>query len=563
MKKKFYYINAIVFLSCFCLSSCGDDSPANTGGDDDDDDNGEEYVQDTDYLNDRNLLNTLQKDAFQYIWTSNEPNSGLAPERLPSTGNITIGGSGFGIAAIPVGVERGFITREQGVERMTRMVDFLLKADKYKGAFSHWYKGATGKTVPFSSDDDGGDIVETSFLIEGLLIAREYFNGTGAEEILRNKINQIWEGVNWDWYRNNNNYLLWHWSPNYGFSKNLKITGFNECFVTYILALASPTHSINRIAYDGWTSTTGYQPKSGAGYTMEAASKNYGGPLFFSHYSFVGLDGRKMGDNFVKKGYFVRNINHTMSNRGYCVYEAPAENKYSATDWGLTASYGKDGYAAHDPLNDKGILAPTAALSSMPYTPYYSFQVLRNLYAKKSTLWGNCGPFDAYSLKYDWVSSQGMSDGKPKDYLSIDQLTIVCMVENYRTGLLWKLFMQAPEIQSALTKAGISMPNYETGFYLSVPQVVKSGSDYVIDALDIVRHPDTGKYEIPFFMKNAGEVTFTFRNSGGKTVKTLTLQAKAGENILQFEKEKDMNSGKFTVSMAAEGKIANMNVRLN
>lgn len=448
-------------------------------------------------------------------------------ERYPAKDALTTGGTGFGIAAIVVGVERKFIARADGVERLTRITAFLERAQKFKGAFPHWYD-KKGKVKPFGEKDDGGDIVETAFLIQGLLIAREYFNRDGKEKQLRESITRLWEGVDWNWYTNGKNCLFWHWSEKHGFAMNHRITGFNECMIAYILALASPTHPIGKEAYDAWTSTRGYATGTYLGYVLEGGSQ-FGGPLFFTHYSFIGLDGRMMADSYVPHGYFVRNTRHVMINRAYCLAKAPAENKYSQEDWGLTASYGYEGYSAHSPTNDKGIIAPTAALASMPYTPWYSIQVLRNLYAGKDRYWRKYGPCDAYSLKHNWSSLD-----KRQDYLAIDQLPITCMVENYRSGLLWRLFMNNPDIRKTLPRAGISFPEYKEGFSLSVPLLKQEGESYVTDALDLVRHPDKGEYSLPFFAKSAGEALIILSEVDGREIGKKKMNARQGINACGF-----------------------------
>ena len=320
-----YYINMKRYFKLLVLGiglmgmfSCGgEDEPIVDSGNNPDENPVEPpggFTPDQTYEEDRKLLNLVQKESFSYMWDYGHPVSGLAYERYPGEGVVTIGGSGFGIASIVVACERGWITRQEAVARMLKITDFLKnKSERTKlhGAFPHWMNGETGKTVQFSEGDDGADIVETAFLFEGLLIARQYFAGTGDEEIIRNNITTMWEEMEWDWFTQGQNVLYWHWSPNTGFNKNMQITGFNECMMTYILAVSSPTHPVSRAVYDAWTSTSGYMQRVHNGYTIEAAV-DYCGPLFFTHYSFIGLDPRKIADEFVTKGYFIRNTTHTL-----------------------------------------------------------------------------------------------------------------------------------------------------------------------------------------------------------------------------------------------------------
>ena len=457
-KLKTNVMKQLIFIATILLSllSCKTDSVKDSSGSDNDGN----FSPDESYLKDRDLLDKLQQDAFNYMWNYAHPVSGLALER--NTGKdtpVTTGGSGFGIAAIVVGAERGWITREQAVQRLTKIVSFLkdkTERNRLHGAFPHWLNGETGKTIAFSPKDNGADIVETSFLIEGLLIARAYFMGNGAEEQLRRDITGIWNDVDWNWFtKGENDGLYWHWSPDYGFDMNMKIQGFNECMVTYVLAVSSPTHPITRRAYNYWTSGEGYTDRVYNGYPIQA-SMFYTGPLFFVHYSFIGLDPKQMSDDYVTRGYWVRNVTQTLINRAYCLETAPKENRYSQVYWGLTASDIQGGYTASAPDNDHATVAPTAALSSMPYTPQYSMQVLWNIYNNyRNKMWGLYGPYDAFSLRYDWFANS---------YLAIDQLPIPCMIENYRSGLLWKLFMGDGDVQKGLAVAGIRPPVFKTGF---------------------------------------------------------------------------------------------------
>ncbi|MEZ5038773.1 MAG: glucoamylase family protein [Saprospiraceae bacterium] len=396
-------------------------------------------------MTDEALQTMVQEYTFRYFWDFAHPVSGLARERN-TTSTVTSGGSGFGIMAILVGIERAFITREQGLERLLKIVNFLERADRFHGVFPHWMNGATGKTIPFSALDNGGDLVETAFLIQGLLTARAYFSEDSAEaETLRQKITAIWEAVEWDWYLQNN-VLLWHWSPNNGFAINLKIRGYNEALIIYLLAIASPTHPIPAQTYhSGWASNNYLNGTTFFGITLDIGPLR-GGPLFFAHYSFLGFDPREKKDAYTN--YFIHNRNHTLLNRAYCAFNTGNYLGYSDVCWGLTASDDPFGYSAHEasPGRDNGTLTPTAALSSMPYTPEESMAALKHFYrVLGDRLWGKYGFYDAFNLSQNWFASS---------YLAIDQGPIIGMIENHRTGLLWNHFMENPEIQPALDAIG-------------------------------------------------------------------------------------------------------------
>ena len=485
-------------------------------------------------LKDRALLDKLQRDTFRYMWEHTYKESGLAYEdsRNKATGQATIGGTGFGIAAIVVAAERGWITREAAVERILKISTFLRdKTDRKNlhGAFPHWLDGRTGKTFSFSEKDNGADLVETAFLMQGLLIARSYFNGDEPQEVeLRKIATELWHDVDWHWFsRGENNGLSWHWSPDHGFGMDMKISGFNEAMVVYVLALGSPTHPISRETARYWYSTDEYQPKSGNGYTIEAANA-YAGCMFLSHYSFIGLDPRRMADSYVTKGYMVRNITHALMNRAYCLESAPAEHQFSEAFWGLTACDIKGGYRYQSAYNEVGTVAPTAALASMPYVPEYAMRVLWNIHDNyKKKMWGKFGPYDAFSLKDNWFDNS---------YLAIDQLAIPCMVENYRSGLLWSLFMNIPEVKQGLGRMGVTPLGPANGFDQVVVPVKAAEAGYQPDALDLRRHPDSGLYVVPYSCEADAVVTFTLSDASGKVLRRFTREGRKGCNELAFSK---------------------------
>ncbi len=406
-------------------------------------------------ISDDALLTLVQKQTFKYFWDFGHPVSGLARERNTSGDVVTSGGSGFGIMTIPVAIERNFISRAEGLERMQKIVGFLKdKTQKFHGAFPHWINGATGASVPFSTKDNGADLVETSYLIQGLLTARQYFNGPEtAETTLRTDINTIWHAVEWDWFRKDNEEVLyWHWSPDYNWDMNLKIKGWNECLITYALAASSPTHAIPKSVYDkGWTDNGGFV--NGKTYTdlTLPLGEPYGGPLFFSQYSFLGINPTNLTDRYTN--YFTQNKNHTLINYNYCKSNPLSYSGYSDQNWGLTACDIPDGYNANSPTNDKGVIAPTAALSSFPYTPNESMKALKFFYYKLGDkIWGEYGFYDSFALDQPWFAIS---------YLAIDQGPIIIMIENHRTALLWNLFMSCPEVKTGMKKLGFQSPDLQ------------------------------------------------------------------------------------------------------
>lgn len=401
---------------------------------------------------DEDLLTLVQKQTFKYFWNFGHEHSGMARERTTSGNTVTTGGTGFGVMAMLVAAERGFISRNEALQRVQRIVSFLdTECESYHGAYAHWINGATGETIPFSTEDNGADLVETAHLFQGLLCARAYFDGSDeAESNLRNDITRLWERIEWTWFqKEGENVLYWHWSPNYEWAKNLPIRGWNESLNAYVLAASSPTFPITKEVYDeGWARNGGMKNgKSFYGIALPLGSDK-GGPLFLSQYSFMAINPTGLKDQYAD--YWEQNRNHTLINYNHCVQNPNGFGGYSADCWGLTASDGDSGYSAWSPTNDKGVIAPTAALSAFPYTPEESMAALHFFYYKLGDkLWKEYGFIDAFNLSKGWYDDQ---------QIAIDQGPIVCMIENYRTGLLWKLFMGIPEVQQGLKKLGFSSP---------------------------------------------------------------------------------------------------------
>lgn len=436
------------------LASC-------SGGDKTNDSSQDKSENDaTEFASDDEFLDWIQKTHFNYMWDGAEATSGLAPERIhmdnvyPQNDRdvITTGGSGFGIAGLIAAIDRGFIGREEGVERLTKIVDYLGKADRFHGVWPHWLDGPTGKVKPFGKKDNGGDLVESSFLMASLIATREYFkNGNEKEQQLAANIDKLWREMEFDWYtKGGEDVLYWHWSPEYEWEMNFPLEGYNECLITYVLAAASPTHSIPASAYHkGWARGGDIvTDKKFMGLPLvlkHNGAVDTGGPLFWSQYSYIGLDPRGLKDQYAD--YWQLNQNHAKTDYLYCVTNPKGYKGYGEDCWGLTASYSTKGYSAHAPNNDLGVITPTAALSSFPYTPEESMRAAKYFYSKSSWLRGKYGFYDAFSETDNWVTPR---------YLAIDQLTIAPMIENYRSGLIWNLFMGAPEIKAGLEKLGFT-----------------------------------------------------------------------------------------------------------
>lgn len=512
-------------------------------------------------MSDDQFMDMVQRATFRYFWDWGDPTSGVArerwhPDEIDKTN--TTGGGGFGVMAILVGIERKFVTRDQGAQRILKIVDFLAnKLEKFHGAFPHWFNGLTGKVVNFGVQN-GGDIVETGFMIQGLLCARQYFNQSNSiEEQIRSLVTQLWENVDWDFYRNNSTGLYWNWSPTMGFnfSDTFIFHGWNETLMPYLLALASPTHPMSLNHYtSGWANNGNikYTGTPKYGYTL-SVGRGYGGPLFFTHYSFIGFDPRVKRDLYAN--YFGQNIKQSEINYNYCIDNPKNFVGYSENCWGLTASYSIPGvgYTAHEPLNnDNGTISPTAALSSMPYTPYASKQAMKYFYRTfKDKLWDNYGFKDAFNLTYSSMDINGewFSDG----YLAIDQGPIICMIENYRSQLLWNLFMNDPDIKKIFSQ-------YPPFFDSETPTDTEDNKELPIEFSLEQNYPNpfnpstTIEYSVPDIVSNlSARIVIKVYDVLGREVKTLVNKVQeSGIYKVNFDAV-ELTSGIYFYAIESDG----------
>jgi len=410
-------------------------------------------------LPDEALLEIIQRQTFRFFWEGAHPVSGLAFDRrttsdAPTGDKVAVGGSGFGIMTIIVAVERGWISRDAALERLGRMLELLIAATCYHGAYAHFINGRSAATIPFFRKDDGGDLVETSFLCMGLLCARQYFQrDTQTERDLRGRIDWLWQEVEWDWYtQGGRGVLYWHWSPNNGWSLNHEIRGWNECLITYVLAAGAPRYAIDpQVYHQGFAAGKAFHNGNSYYGIRLPLGVPFGGPLFFAHYSFCGLDPRGLTDRYAD--YWDLNQRHVAINRAHCIENPNGHPGYGAQCWGLTASDDPRGYVAHAPDTDTGTIAPTAALSSLPYAPQDVLITLRHFLQRHGRrIWGRYGFTDAFCEGRDWFADT---------YVAIDQGPILVMIENHRSGLLWKLFMSVPEVRTGLGRLGFTSPHLD------------------------------------------------------------------------------------------------------
>jgi hypothetical protein len=484
-------------------------------------------------MSDDSLMEMVQRYSFRYFREFQHPASGMARERNTSGNTVTTGGTGFGVMAWIVAVERGWVSRTEGADYMLKLLSFLQISDRFAGVFPHWMNGNTGKVQPFSTFDNGGDLVETSFLIQGLLTARQYFSRTTPEETtIREQITEIWQAVNWQFYRKNNeNVLYWHYSPNYAWRMNFQLKGYFEALITYVLAVAAPTKGIPASVYhQGWAGNNNYRNgQTYYGQTLQVGP-NAGGPLFFTHYSFLGFDPRRKKDAYAN--YWHHNVAQTLINWNYCKSNPLSKTGYSADNWGLTSSDDPTGYLAHAPLEqtDNGTISPTAALSSMPYTPTQSIAALKYFYrVQGAKLWGKYGFYDAFNIDKNWYATS---------YLAIDQGPIIGMIENHRTGLLWRLFMSNPEIKPALDAIGFTAD--ATG--------VKNVVDTEGGKLSVFPNPNSGFMAVEFDLKKGEKLSLSVVDAFGKMVLQVfdNQYFSEGKNRTSVQ-TKDLSNGFYAV----------------
>jgi hypothetical protein len=409
-------------------------------------------------MTDDELLSMVQEASFHYYWDGAEPHSGMARESNPGNDDIVaVGGSGFGIMTMVVAADRGFVSRQAVIERLLHITDFLAHADRFHGVWPHYLSGRTGHVLPvFGIYDDGADLVETSFLMQGLLTARGYFAAdTPSERQLRNRITQLWNGVEWDWFATTpqKDALYWHWSPNFSFHIANRLQGWNETMNTYMLAIASPTHPISpSLYYAGWAAEGNPSHTFGRKETYYGVQleMNYAqgtpGPLFFTHYSFLGYDPRGVHDKYAD--YYVNNRNESLVQQKYAIENPKHFKGYGADAWGLSAVTGPRGYREYKPFTeDDGTLAPTAAVSAYAYIPQQSLLAIKHFYRDLGAqVWDIYGFRNAFNLQLNWFSP---------DELGLNQGPQAVMIENGRTGLLWRSFMSNPEMKKMQTTIGL------------------------------------------------------------------------------------------------------------
>ena len=397
-------------------------------------------------MEESDLVEEIQRASFRYFRDYRHPVSGLPREGIGGWNRnmCSVAATGMMFFNIAVGIENEWITRGEGLAQLHQSLQFLTeKAERFHGVFPHWLHGATGETIPFSDKDDGADLVETSFLIAGALFVREYLSEDPSDVAaeIRAMAQQLWEDVEWSWFvkdrSDGRRPLLWHWSPKHGFGLDLEVVGFNECQITYLLALASPTFPIQPISYfHGWIHPGYGHARDALGIPLELGRERYGPPAFFMHYSYLGIPPSVF--HYGTKNYFEHFEDFCRVQVLWAEQQVPERGVL----WGASASMNPAGYGVQEPGKDHGTITPTAYLASWPYAPDAARACLEQMYRDHArSFWGPFGFRDAMSPARNWYSQH---------YIAINVGPIAPMIENYKTGLGWNTLMRAPEIQRAI-----------------------------------------------------------------------------------------------------------------
>jgi hypothetical protein len=401
------------------------------------------------FASDNDFLDYIQQVHFDYFWYLANPSNGLVPDRSSAGSACSIAAVGFGLTTIGIGIDHGWITRSQGATRVLATLNTFWQGPQgtntfgeigYKGWFYHFLDMNTALTT-------GAELssIDTTLLLGGILYAKQYFDGTNADEVsIRSTADAILNRVDWNWMAQGTNVVSMGWFPGAGFIAANWI-GYNEGMLLYVLGMGVATNPLPATSWSAWTNGYTWATYYGQSFVPYP-------PLFTHQYSHCWVDFRHIADSYMNahgSTYFENSRRATLAQRSYCVANPQGRVGYNGTVWGLTACDGPTGYSARGAppsQGDDGTIAPTAAGGSIAFTPQYSIPTLQYFYKSfRTRMWTPYGFRDAFNLGASWVGP---------DELGIDQGPIVIMIENYRTQRVWKLFMRNPEVQRGLQRAG-------------------------------------------------------------------------------------------------------------
>ena len=430
-----------------------------------------------------NLITGLQERTFRFFWDTTDPANGLAPDRWPTPSFASIAAVGFALTAYPIGVAHGWITREQARQRTLATLTFFANAPQgkdptgfsgYKGFFYHFLGTTKGQRFARSELST----IDTALLLAGVLFAQSWFDGEHPEEArIRRLADQLYGAVEWDWITPRAPFVAMGWHPETGFIPS-DWNIYNESLILYILALGSPTHPLPPDTWAKWTAR--FDPSWDTS-TIDNYFTGFA-PLFGHQYSQIWIDFRGMVDDYSKRRgitYFENSKRATYAQQRYAIANAGKFAGYGADVWGLTACDGPGdfkrtiggtpyeffSYSARGPGDrDDGTIAPTAALGSIAFAPEIVVPTAQAMVARYGrAIYGRYGFLDAFNptltdpaaplLHGQIVPGIGWVD---KDYLGIDQGPIVAMIENWRSGMIWRTMRRNPHIRRGLERAGFT-----------------------------------------------------------------------------------------------------------
>jgi len=476
------------------------------------------------------VLDSLQYTAFRYFWDEANPSNGLIRDRSTSGSPCSIASTGFGLSAICIAADHGWVTRDAARTRVLTTLQTFWNGPQgsatsgvigYKGLYYHFLDMNTALRFMPSTWDPELSTIDTALLFAGMLDAREYFNGVHPNEVLiRALADSIYRRADWDFMRNSTPGIGMGWKPSTGFQNFGKWTGYNEAMILYVLAIGSPTHPVPGTDWNVWTSNYNWSSP----FPLQLPAYATFAPLFGHQYSHCWIDFRYTQDAYMRgKGstYFQNSRLATLAQIEYARINGLIHSRDESDSlWGFTASdgpvySGHFGYDAHGAPNgfDDGTITPTAPISSLPFAADSVWPCIRNLYTnyRVAPLWGKYGFTDAFNpVSHPWVDT---------DWLGIDQGPIVMMIENYRTGAVWPRFMGNADVQRGMLLAGFQ--SFPAG--VGEP-VVHAGANALFDAQPTPFH---GSTTIRFRLAQPGRVRLEVFDLLGRKVATLVDEPRA------------------------------------
>jgi hypothetical protein len=497
-------------------------------------------------LTDDELLDAIQEPAFQFFWNEANPANGLIRDRSQPGSPASIASVGFGLSAICVGADHGWVTRGQAATRVRTTLNTFYTGPQgtaasgtigFRGFFYHFLDMNTA-TRFVTWDNVELSSIDSALLMAGILDARQYFDSPDTDEVaIRAMADSLESRMDWTFFRNNTAGVYMGWKPGTGFAGFGLWQGYNEAMILYLLALGSPSHPAPTFVWTTWTSGYNYTTQYGQTYVVFP-------PLFGHQYSHCWVDFRNIQDLYMRNhtplNYFENSRRATLAQQAYCIANPGGWVGYNDSTWGITASDAPTGYSARGAppaQNDDGTLAPTAVAGSLPFAWDICLPALRNFYNNYPSLWGPYGFRDAFNPTANWYDP---------DYIGIDEGPIVLMIENHRTGKVWNRMMAHPSIQTGLSRAGF------------LPAV--SGTDppgaRELALLASQPSPLSGRGMIRFRMPEAGAARLVLFDARGREARVVLDERRpAGEQSVAFDPE-GLSAGVYLARLTTGARAA-------